>query len=205
MEARESIVPPEKIFDRICTEERGVDPQTLEQILVLAVELAREGREGRKVGTIFVVGDAEAVLERSRPLVLDPLYHHPNEKKHVGDPHVRETLKEFAQLDGAFVISDKGVAISGARYLNTDSKAVDVLQGLGSRHLAAASITQETKAVAVVVSESSVVRIFDRGELIAEVIPELWLVNRFSSHINAPILTSRSEEVTVLQKKDEDE
>lgn len=199
MRTVEKILPPDQIFDRICTEDRQVESETLEQVLVLAVELAREGREGRKVGTIFVVGDAGAVMERSRPLVLDPLYPHPDEMKRIGEPNVRETLKELAQLDGAFVISNDGIAVSAARYLNTDLKEVEVLQGLGSRHLAAASITKQTDAVAVVVSESSVVRIFDRGELIAEVLPELWLVDRYSSHLKAPISRRRSEEVTVLQ------
>ena len=37
--------------------------------------------------------------------------------------------------------------------------------------------------MAVVVSESSVVRILDDGKIIAEIIPELWLIQRASSHI----------------------
>lgn len=203
MQSAEKVLPPNQIFDKICTEERRVDPATLEQVLVLAVELAREGREGRKVGTIFVVGDVESVLEQSKALVLDPLYPHPDELKHISEPNVRETLKELAQLDGAFVISSGGVAVSAARYLNTDLRTVDILEGLGSRHLAAASITKHTSAVAVVVSESSVVRIFDGGELIAEIIPELWLMDRYSSHIKAPVSRRRSDEVTVLQREEE--
>ena len=46
----------------------------------LAVEIAREGREGRKIGTLFAVGDHEEVLARSRPLILDPLAGHTDEK-----------------------------------------------------------------------------------------------------------------------------
>lgn len=188
------------IFEEICSEKRGVDPETLERVVVLAVELAREGREGRKIGTIFVVGDAEAVLAYSRPLILDPLYGHTDEDKHISDPNVRETIKELAQLDGAFVIADDGTILSAARYIDADSTGINLPLGLGSRHMAAASITQRTGAVAVVVSESSVVRMFDDGELIAEVIPELWMMNRYRSQIDAPISTRSDEQVTVLSK-----
>ena len=53
--------------------------ETLEHVVQLAVELAREGREGRKIGTLFVIGDVEAVLDQSQSLLLDPLYGHADE------------------------------------------------------------------------------------------------------------------------------
>src|ERR671915_2455314 len=100
-----------ELFEDICTKRRGVDTRVLEEVVALAVEIAREGREGRKIGTLFAVGDHEAVLVRSRPLVLDPLAGHPEEVKHVKDPDMRETVKELAQLDGAFVVADDGVVV----------------------------------------------------------------------------------------------
>src|ERR671915_1621083 len=95
-----------QLFEEICSGRRGVNTRVLEQTVALAVEIAREGREGRKIGTLFVVGDTEEVLRRSRPMILDPLHGHPNESKRIDDPDVRETLKELALLDGAFVVSD---------------------------------------------------------------------------------------------------
>ena len=65
--------------------------------------LAREGREGRRIGTIFTLGDEEAVLARSRPLILDPMSGHPASSRHITDLNLRGTIKELAQLDGAFV------------------------------------------------------------------------------------------------------
>ncbi|MCB0104793.1 MAG: hypothetical protein KDE53_02770, partial [Caldilineaceae bacterium] len=65
----------------ICDTDRGINQSTLERVIWLAVELAREGREGRKIGTMFVVADSEATLKQSRCLILDPLWHHPAEKK----------------------------------------------------------------------------------------------------------------------------
>ncbi|MDQ3792901.1 MAG: thioredoxin domain-containing protein [Actinomycetota bacterium] len=169
-------------LDEVCSERRGVNTGTLRRVVQLAVEIAREGREGRKIGTLFVVGDSEAVIGHSRPLILDPLAGHPDERKRLDDPDTRETIKELAQLDGAFVVSDEGIVVSAARYLDAASENLDVPLGLGSRHVAAASISKQTGAVAVAVSESSVVRMFDDGELVSEIIPEIWILGGYGSN-----------------------
>jgi diadenylate cyclase len=159
-----------------CAETRR---RTLESLVQLAVELAREGREGRKVGTLFVVGDVDEVTKRSRPLLLDPLYGHAPELLHVDRPEFRETVKELAQLDGAFLVDDEGVFVSAGRYIDVDVGApANFMPGLGTRHAAAASVSRETNATALVVSQSSVVRVFSGGEIRAEIIPELFLMSR---------------------------
>ena len=190
------------LFDKEFLTKREVNPQVLESVVLLAIEIAREGREGRKIGTIFTVSDSEEVLRRSRNLILDPLAGHPDELKKIDDPNLRETLKELAQLDGAFVISGSGTALSACRYLSATAEGVDLPLGLGSRHMAAASITRMTEAVAVVVSESSLVRVFDNGELVSEVIPELWMLRRFSTQVTGPAAQSTGLEdpVTVVNK-----
>ena len=171
---------------RICGQKRHCNDEVLGNAIQLAVEIAREGREGRKIGTLFVISDTKEVMKRSRPLILDPLYGHPDEKKKISDPDMRETVKELAQLDGAFVVSGDGVVISAARYINASSRRIELPLGLGSRHVAAASISRDTQAVAVVVSESSVVRIFDKGKLVTEIIPEIWLFGKEYSKIHGP-------------------
>lgn len=159
-----------------CTEKRR---HTLESVVHLAVELAREGREGRKVGTLFVIGDVDNVLEQSRSLLLDPLYGHSEELLHVERPEFRETIKELAQLDGAFVVRDDGVFVSAGRYVDVEVGAPEnFLPGLGTRHAAAASVSRQTNAIAVVVSQSSVVRVFANGQVRAEIIPELFLMSK---------------------------
>ena len=184
----------------ICTEHRGVNPRTLEAVIVLAVEIAREGREGRKIGTLFVVSDTEWTMQSSRSLILDPLQHHPGEAKHIENPDLRETIKELAQLDGAFIVSDDGVVISACRYINASSDHINLPLGLGSRHMAAASITRQTGAVAIVVSESSIVRVFDDGEIIAEILPELWLLRNFSLHLAQPYSRHVDHDMSVFAK-----
>ena len=173
-------------FNQICGPKKKCAADVLEQTIQLAVELAREGREGRKVGTLFVVSDEKEVLKRSRPMILDPLYGHSADKKKICDPDMRETIKELAQLDGAFVVSGDGVVISAARYINASSRRIELPLGLGSRHVAAASISRDTQAVAVVVSQSSIVRVFNEGKLIAEIIPEIWLFGSEGFKISEP-------------------
>ncbi len=171
----------DSIFGNVCRSARCEDfrRRTLEEVLQLGVEIAREGREGRKIGTLLVVGDIEETLRRSRPLLLDPLYGHPRELLHVARPDFRETVKELAQLDGAFLVDDDGTFAAAARYVEVDvGSPAYFMAGLGTRHAAAASISATTRAIAIVVSQSSIVRVFAGGEVRAEIIPELFLMSR---------------------------
>ena len=187
-----------QVFEEICSEKRQVNAKVLKQTVSLAVEIAREGREGRKIGTLFVVGDSGEVMRRSKPLILDPLQGHADEDKQIEDPDMRETIKELAQLDGAFLVSNSGVVLSAARYIDAASDNLDLPLGLGSRHMAGASISQQTSAVSVVVSESSMVRMFDDGELVSEIVPELWMIEGYTSRMEGRTFTRSDEDVTVI-------
>jgi diadenylate cyclase len=125
-----------------------------------------------------VIGDVDNVLARSRPLLLDPLQGHPADLLRAERADFRETVKELSQLDGAFVVADDGTFVSAGRYIDVDLSPTNFLPGLGTRHAAAASVSRETKATAVAVSQSSVVRVFSGGEIRAEIIPELFLMSR---------------------------
>jgi DNA integrity scanning protein DisA with diadenylate cyclase activity len=168
---------------KLCAGIPWCDPRILEQTVELALEIAREGREGRRIGTLFTFGAAEAVLGASRPLILDPLAGHPLEKRHIGDPNLRGTIKELAQLDGAFVVSGDGIVVAACRYLDASVEKIDLPLGLGSRHLAAATVSHALGAIAIVVSESGVVRIFHKGVMVATLIPELWLLDRHHAQV----------------------
>ena len=185
------------MFESILCQVTEYDPEVLDSLIELAVEIAREGREGRRVGTLFMLGDADAVLSRSRPLILDPLLGHPESSRHVTDLNLRGTVKELAQLDGGFVVSQAGIVLSACRYLDALATPVDVPLGLGSRHLAAANMSAVTNAVGIVVSESSVVRIFCHGQLVGEIIPELWMIEH-APHLRGVVKRERVGELTVL-------
>jgi diadenylate cyclase len=190
----------DNIYCKICNEKRGVNPNTLKQVIIIAVEIAREGREGRKIGALFTIGDVEDILKRSKCLILDPLLGHSDEVKSIYDSNMRDTIKELAQLDGAFVVSNEGIVLSACRYLDASSQNIMLPLGLGSRHVAAASITKETNSVAVVVSESSMVRVFDDGELISEIIPEIWLLSRYSLHLKGLYTEHKDKDITFFAK-----
>jgi len=148
------------------------EPSVIRNVLEVAIELGKKGQKGKRVGALFVVGDAGKVMNKSRPLSYNPF-----EKSHVhvGDPIVDVMLKEFSRLDGAFVISDSGKIVSAYRYLEPAAEGVDIPRGLGARHMAAGAITMDTNAVAVVLSESDgLVRAFSGGEIILELDPEAY-------------------------------
>lgn len=144
--------------------------QIVETALSMAIELGYEGREGKPLGTIFVVGDAMRVMDKSRQLVFNPFRGYPEEERNVLDPFVREGIKEFAMLDGGIVIKRDGTILAAGRYLDVGQANEDMPQGLGARHAAAASITKETQAIAIVVSETNgTVRVFKAGKIVLEI------------------------------------
>lgn len=148
---------------------REIRYDVFEAILSLALELAYQGRAGKMVGAVFVLGDHERVLQLSRQMIINPFHGYPEEERNVLDPMLKETLKEFSAIDGAFIIREDGVVLSAGRHLDAAFEGRELLHGLGSRHLAAAGITAVTHALAVVVSESTgTVRIFKGGEIILE-------------------------------------
>ena len=148
-----------------------VAPAVFERLLTLAGELGLEGREGRSVGTLFVLGDSDRVLAQSHQLVINPFHGYPEDERNVLDPRLEETIKEFSAIDGAFIIRGDGVILSSGRYLAPRNKLDDPLpQGLGTRHEAAAGITMATGAIALCVSQSTgTISIFKRGRLITDI------------------------------------
>lgn len=147
-----------------------VRPEVLEQVLDIATDLGREGREGKPIGALFVVGDTDRVLSLSRQLILNPFHGYPPERRNVLDPSLKETVKELAAIDGAFLIREDGVIETAGTYLKVTSQSgVELPPGLGARHLAAAAITDVSDAVAIVVSESTgTVTVFRQGKMVIE-------------------------------------
>jgi DNA integrity scanning protein DisA with diadenylate cyclase activity len=149
----------------------GIEPAVFQRLLTLASELGLEGREGRPVGTLFVVGDPDAVFAQSRQLVMNPFQGYPEDERNVMDPRLEETIKEFSAIDGAFIVRGDGVLLSAGRYLVPAARLDEPLpQGLGTRHEAAAAVTVATEALALCVSQSTgTVSIFRRGRLMADI------------------------------------
>jgi diadenylate cyclase len=152
--------------------ETQVPLETLRTVVDLAIEIGREGREGKTVGTLFVVGNHRKVLKLSHEQVHDPFRGYPEKERQIRDPRVRESIKEISQLDGAFIISADGLVLSAGRHIDAPAGGVTLSKGLGSRHWAAAAVSKATKAIAIAVSESTgTVRIFQDGQVVLRVEP----------------------------------
>jgi DNA integrity scanning protein DisA with diadenylate cyclase activity len=152
--------------------ETKVPLETLKLVVDLAVEIGREGREGKPVGTLFVVGDSRKVMQSSHSAGFDPVRGYSRGERRLTDARVREGIKEIAQLDGAFVVGSDGTVEGAARYIDASAENVSVAKGLGARHWAAAAITRRTKSIAVAVSETSgTVRLFQNGEVVLRIEP----------------------------------
>lgn len=141
-----------------------VKPEVLERVLAIATELAVEGREGKPIGSLFVLGDTEKVAAMTKPLVLNPFYGYKEEDKNLMNPFMDETIKEFSVMDGAFVIRGDGVVISAGSLIHAPDYYHSLPSGLGARHAAAASISLATDCISIVVSSSTgQVTLFRRG------------------------------------------
>lgn len=140
--------------------------------LDLAIDIGKEGREGDPVGTLFVIGDSERVMANSRTMIFDPFRGYSEREKNICNTDVWEGIKEVALMDGAFVVQADGVILSGGRYITSDVKGLTLPKGLGARHVAAASITKNTRSIAVAISESTgIVRAFKGGEIVIRIDP----------------------------------
>lgn len=156
-------------FYGILTLSGSIQTDVLKALLRLATEMGKKGSEGKPIGAIFIVGDSKAVMEKSTAISFNPFE---SRKVNVTDSIIKSMIKEFSLLDGAFVINEKGTIIAAHRYLKADPKNIQIPQGLGARHISAASMTTETNSIAIVLSESdNLIRIFHQGKLILEMDP----------------------------------
>jgi len=139
----------------------------------IAFELGKAGPNGRPVGTAFIIGESKAVLRLSRQLMINPFESY---NASITDRVHWDLLKKYAVFDGAFIVDRNGFIVAAHRYLNAKAR-VKVPEGLGTRHLAVASMTAATHAKGVTVSgEDGVVRIFELGRMTAKINPNSKII-----------------------------
>lgn len=149
---------------------QNIDPEVFQAILLLSVELAQKGREGKPIGAIFIVGDEEKVLPLTKQMIINPFKGYDESERNIASPSIKETVREFCAMDGAFIIGRDGTILTAGAYLGGAMEDANIQRGLGSRHMAAAGITRLTNALAFVISESSGdVRIFKNGKIITQI------------------------------------
>ena len=133
-------------------------------VIRIALEVAKEGREGRSIGTAFILGQREDVFALSHQAIINPYLGQDPVHCDVTDETNWESVKELSQLDGVFVIEPDGTIISAGRYLDVNAGSVDIPGGFGGRHRATAALTTYIPAIGITVSESGgLVRVFRDG------------------------------------------
>jgi DNA integrity scanning protein DisA with diadenylate cyclase activity len=111
-------------------------------------------------------------MQYSKQFVLNPFRGHLEAERQIADAGIQGTIKEFAQLDGAFLITGTGVIESAGRCITVDTSQVNLPGGMGSRHSSIAGITRVTKSVGVVVSQSGGrISIFRDGKIVYKIRP----------------------------------
>ena len=141
-----------------------------QRVLNIALELANEGREGKPVGAIFVIGSPRELQKYVEQHIINPFHGYEENHRNILDDQMRNTVKEFSAIDGAFIIKGNGVIVSAGTTLRPDISGEGLPRGLGVRHAAAAAISASTRSIAITVSESTgSVRLWRRGKMIIEI------------------------------------
>lgn len=166
------VVDVEREFETIFMQQAdllppGVKPEVMERVLGIATELAVEGREGKPVGSLFVVGDHTTLKPFTKQLVLNPFYGYRDEDRNILNPFMDETVKELSSIDGAFIVRGDGVLESAGVLIHAPDFQDELPSGLGSRHAAANAISQAIDCLAIVVSSSTgTVTVFRQGQML---------------------------------------
>jgi DNA integrity scanning protein DisA with diadenylate cyclase activity len=96
----------------LCITSKMDKPHVFDRLLTLTLELAEEGKEGKPLGTIFILGDDKKVMELSSQMVINHFAGVPEAERNIMDSGLKETIREFATIDGAFIIRDDGVILA---------------------------------------------------------------------------------------------
>ncbi len=154
----------------IVVAETDVKEEVFDAVFHISTEISIEGREGKSVGTTFLIGDADNVMAKSRQISINAFEGQKPESRMITNQDIKENIKEFAQLDGAFVIDGSGYIRAQSRYITVDTSTVSLPKGMGTRHNSVAAMTQVTNAVGIVVSQSGGgITIFKNGLILKKI------------------------------------
>ncbi len=152
----------------------GIRPSVIEAALEVACKVGRAARRGKRLGTIFMLGDSLNVLEGARQLIPNPFHGHDDSLRRLTNPDIYDALLELSKLDGAFVVRGDGFIQTAGVFLATEKFETNLPPGFGARHAAAAAVTARTNATAIVISATDGnVRVFSYGEMVLQIDPDV--------------------------------
>ena len=91
------------------------------RLIDIALRLASEGREGKAIGSAFVLGELEELRPHLRQLILNPCEGHSRRLRNIHSDEFLESLREFSALDGAFIVDMKGVVEFAGTYIDAST------------------------------------------------------------------------------------
>ncbi|MDR2341238.1 MAG: diadenylate cyclase [Puniceicoccales bacterium] len=146
---------------------KDVSTEVFERVIAIAHQIAAEGREGKPLGAMFILGNHAKIKRYYKSLILNPFQGYPRQERNVLNPFIDETIKEFASIDGAFIVGSDGVFEAAGTMINAPSRGIVLPGGLGTRHTSAAAISKAADSLAIVVSQStSQVTLFRNGRML---------------------------------------
>ncbi len=159
----------------------GIRPAVLDAAIELARRIGLVARRKKRIGTIFTLGDSNEVLKHSEQLIPNPFQGHDESARRITNPGIHDSIVELAKLDGAFVIRGDGLIKTAGTFLGSKSEEsgyergeINLPEGLGTRHVAAAATTARTEATAIVVSSTDGhIRVFAGGEMVLKMDPDI--------------------------------
>jgi len=143
----------------------------LDRVVDIAVRLGYEGREGKPVGSIFVIGSTNRVLKHCSLKKRDMWRGLSERERNIMDIRNYEDLGETAKMDGAFIVSKSGLVMRSRAILEPPRTRKKIPDGLsGARHLSAFRFSAAMNVPVVVLSESTGnVTVFDHGEIVLQI------------------------------------
>ena len=93
-----------------------------------------------------------------------------------------------------------GVFVAASRYLDARALRLKLLHGLAARHMAAAAISKTTKAVRhhrIADGNCASVQV----RCTCRILPQLWLLGRYSSYLPGPVRAEKSSDVAVVVRE----
>ncbi len=145
----------------------GIQPPVLERVIALSTELGVQGREGKPIGALFCIVDKEeTAAPYMQQMVMNPFHGYSEDVRNILDPTLTETIKEFASIDGAFLVRGDGIILKAGVFIKVDEN-VDLPGGYGSRHRVACAISKSINCMAVTLSQSTgEVTVFKNGLIV---------------------------------------
>jgi long-chain acyl-CoA synthetase len=154
--APESMLRADEIVVHLA-QDKNYDLGLVRRVLRCAFQMSE-----KNLGAIFIIGDADAVLEHSD---ASEISHFALMLSAPMDQLSDEELINFAQQDGATVIDTQGKFRGCMVLLRPDAETqAEIGPGKGARHSSAAKMSAEAQCMAITVSHDGPITVYDNGQ-----------------------------------------